>query len=340
MKFFWALILLLLFQQFQAQNLSAKVVDENNKPLVGATVYFDGTTSGVITNRDGIFSIEKPESISEPLLVITYLGYETLYEANNHYLKKVYQLKLRAENLDIVDLYDSPFSRKDMLEVFKDNFLGKGKPAKKCEILNIDDVIVYYVVKENTLYATSVKPIIIQNNYLGYKIKFDLEGFKVNFNTKSLDKIHQRQSYYAGFSFFEDINPKNINRRQKIHQRSLSKFFKSLVEGNLDNTKFQVGYKGFIVSPDKVFEVKPLEKNIFQVYLKSNVIKTFNGKYIPSKITLKYNSDLSTLHFQKPHCRVSRFGNIIDIQNVLLIGELSESKVAKMLPVNFSEYSE
>ncbi len=319
-----------------AQELKAKVVDENNKPLVGATVYFDGTTRGVITNMDGFFNIKKPENVSEPILVITYLGYETLYENNLKNLKSTYQLKPNPENLDAVDLYASPFSREEMLEVFKANFIGKGRPARKCKILNLDDVIVYFVVEENTLYAKSTNPIIIQNDYLGYKIKFDLKDFQVKYTTKTLDIHYLKQSYYAGFSFFEDINPKKLKRRQNIYESSLNKFFKSLIEENLDKTKFQVGYKSFLKNPKEIFGVKPLENELFLIYLKSSVIKIFKSKYIPTKITLKHKSELSTLQFQKTHCRVDQFGNNIDIQNLLLIGDLAESKVAKMLPVNFS----
>ncbi|RRO19635.1 carboxypeptidase-like regulatory domain-containing protein [Flavobacteriaceae bacterium 14752] len=323
-------------QNTYAQQLKAKVVDENNEPLVGATVYFDGTTRGVITNTDGFFNIKKPENISEPILVITYLGYETLYENNLKNLKNTYQLKPNPENLDTVDLYASPFSRKEMLEVFKANFLGKGRPARQCEILNLDDVIVYYVVKENTLYAKSTNPIIVKNDYLGYKIKFDLKDFQVKYSSKTLDIHYLKQSYYVGFSFFEDINPKKLKRRQKIYESSLNMFFRSLIEDNLDKTKFQVGYKGFLKNPKEIFGVKPIENDFFLIYLRSKVMKTFKSKYIPTKITLKHKGELSTLQFQKPFCRVDQFGNNIDIQNVLLIGDLAESKVAKMLPVNFS----
>lgn len=323
-------------KNLSAQKLSAKVVDENNEPLVGATVYFDGTTRGVITNTEGYFNIKKPENVSEPILVITYLGYETLYENNLKNLKNTYQLKPNPENLDTVDLYASPFSREEMLEVFKANFLGKGRPARQCEILNLDDVIVYYVVKENTLYAKSTNPIIVKNDYLGYKIKFDLIDFQVKYSSKTLDTHYLKQSYYAGFSFFEDINPKKQKRRQKIYEGSLNKFFKSLIEDKLDKTKFQVGYKGFVRKPEYIFGVKPIENDFFLIYLRSKVMKTFNSKYIPTKITLKHKGELSTLQFQKPHCRVDQFGNNIDIQNVLLMGDLAEYKVAKMLPVNFS----
>jgi hypothetical protein len=335
MKFVSVILLLFISISTQAQKLSAKVVDENNEPLVGATVYFDGTTRGVITNMEGVFSIEKTENISQPILVITYLGYEAMYETKINKLQKVYQLKPKAENLNTVDLYASPFSREDMLKVFKDNFLGKGRPARQCEILNLDDVIVYYVVDENTLYATSANPIIVKNDYLGYNVKFDLKDFQVKYSTKTLDELYMKRTYYAGFTFFEDINPEKKKKRQKVYKSSLSKFFKSLIEDNLDKTKFKVGYKGFIYKTDDVFGVKPLENGIFKIYLKSKVIKFFNFKYIPSKIILKHGGELSTLQFQKPYCRVDQFGNNIDIQNILLIGDLAKSKLSEMLPSNF-----
>jgi hypothetical protein len=223
-----------------------------------------------------------------------------------------------------------------MLKVFKKNFLGQGKPAQQCEILNLDDVIVYFNVENNTLYASSFDPIIVQNDYLGYKIRFDLVAFEVKYNTKSIDEIYQAQSFYTGYSFFEDLNPDKQKRRQKIYERSLTKFFKSLIKGDLEKTRFEVGYKGFIQSPDNIFSVKPIENNLYKISLKPNVIKTYNQMYVSSKIILKYKRDLSTIKFQKPYTRVDRYGNNIDIQNILLIGELSKSKVAEMLPINYS----
>lgn len=337
MKYFWLFIIFSCFKVIHAQKLSAKVVDENNEPLVGAAVYFDGTTRGVITNTRGLFNIEIPDNLADPRLVITFLGYETIVQSNIQNLKKVYQLKPTADNLDAVLLYDSPFSREDMLKVFIANFLGKGKPARNCEILNLDDVTLYYIVEENTLYATSVNPIIIKNDFLGYRVKFDLKAFEVKFNAKSLDDYYLKSSYYAGFSFFEDIDKRKTNRRNRIYESSLNYFFKALIKGNLDKTRFEVGYKGFITQPDYVFGIKPLDDDLFKVYLKSNVIKYFNEKYIPSKIILKHRSDLSTLKFQKPYCRVDQYGNNIDIENIGLLGDLSKSKVARMLPVNFSK---
>ncbi len=336
MKYLLFLLFYLLFTPISGQNFTAKVVDENNEPLVSATVYFDGTTRGVITNLEGVFNIENPNNLTELRLVITYLGYESFFIDDVENLKEVYQLQPKAENLNTVNLYTSPFSREEMIEVFKRNFLGEGKPARQCEILNLDDVVVYFKTENNTLYAEALNPVIVQNYYLGYKVNFDLKAFEVKFLTKNLDDSYQKQSFYAGFSYFEDTDRKKERNRQKLYERSLDKFLKSLVNGNLDQTKFQVGYQGFLLKPEKIFEVKPIDNNLFKVSLKPDVIKTFNGKYVPSKIILKYKSEMSTIQFQKPQLRVDQFGNNIDIQNILLIGEISKNKIAKMLPTNFT----
>ena len=52
--------------------IKGKVVDENNEPLIGATVYVKGTSRGTATDINGNYSIvvEKGE-----ILKITYVGY-------------------------------------------------------------------------------------------------------------------------------------------------------------------------------------------------------------------------------------------------------------------------
>ena len=52
--------------------IKGKVVDENNEPLIGASVYVKGTSRGTATDIDGNYSIvvEKGETLK-----ITYVGY-------------------------------------------------------------------------------------------------------------------------------------------------------------------------------------------------------------------------------------------------------------------------
>jgi hypothetical protein len=335
MKKIVVLLALICFQYTYSQSIEAKVVDENDQPLVGATVYFDGTTRGVITDLDGVFEIVPPENISKPTLVITYLGYDAIFITNIDDLKEIYQLQPRAESLNAVNIFKSPFSREEMMEVFKTYFLGAGRPAKKCEILNPNDVILYYVVKENTLYAESLNPIVIQNDFLGYNVRFDLQTFEVKYSTQSLDDDDLLESFYFGYSFFEDTNPKKSKVRNKIYFRSINYFFKSLVEDKLDLTNFYVGYDGDLANPETVFEVEPLSKNLYEVFLERRTYEMIDEKFAPTKIVLAYQYDISNILFLKPKIRINSFGNNLDVDNIRLIGELAEHRLAKMLPNNF-----
>jgi hypothetical protein len=318
-----------------AQELSAKVIDENNEPFINATVYFDGTTIGVITNLDGVFTIEKPYNLTDPALVITSLGYETIYITDIDHLQDTYQLKPKSVTLDAVNIYDSPFSREEMLEVFKTYFLGSGKEARQCEILNLKDVSVYFVKDENTLYARAANPINVQNDYLGYQVSFDLKIFKVKYSTTSLDDEFFLESFYGGYPFFKDTNPRRQRIRQKTYFSSLNFFFKSLVEDKLDLTNFTVGYDGVLMNPEKVLDVTPLSNNIYKVSLKNPEVDIETGAFKPTKIILTHKYDISNLLFKAAAIRVDQYGNNLDFDKIRLLGELSEYRLAKMLPTNF-----
>ena len=55
--------------------ISGKVVDaDGNEPLPGATILVKGTSNGVVTNFDGVFTIETANA--GDVLIITYLGYD------------------------------------------------------------------------------------------------------------------------------------------------------------------------------------------------------------------------------------------------------------------------
>lgn len=57
-----------------AQNVVGTVTDENGDPLFGATILWEGTSIGTVTNEEGWFEI--PAQPDTSLLVIRYVGYE------------------------------------------------------------------------------------------------------------------------------------------------------------------------------------------------------------------------------------------------------------------------
>ena len=57
--------------------LKGKVVDHSNgKPLPYATIALFGTSLGSITNQSGEFSFKIPGKLSDPMLVVSYMGYK------------------------------------------------------------------------------------------------------------------------------------------------------------------------------------------------------------------------------------------------------------------------
>ena len=76
---FYKVLLLLLtllpLQAFAQSKASGTVVDEaNGEPIIGATVKVKGSSSGVVTDIDGRFSID---IIPGQTLEISYIGYTT-----------------------------------------------------------------------------------------------------------------------------------------------------------------------------------------------------------------------------------------------------------------------
>lgn len=59
----------------QTQNIKGLVLDENNEPIIGATVSVKGSTTGTLTDADGEFSINIPSDVKT--LTFSFIGYET-----------------------------------------------------------------------------------------------------------------------------------------------------------------------------------------------------------------------------------------------------------------------
>ena len=67
-----------LCQAADAQTVSGRVSDaETGRGLPAATVQVEGTSRGTVSNREGDYQLAVPDSVSRPILVVRFLGYET-----------------------------------------------------------------------------------------------------------------------------------------------------------------------------------------------------------------------------------------------------------------------
>jgi len=99
-------------------DITGIVTDKKDQPIIGASLFLEGTYDGGVTDIDGNFSFQSSES-GEKKLIVTYLGYET--KEININLDDVNRLtiKLResAMSLDAVEISASTFKAGDNSKV-------------------------------------------------------------------------------------------------------------------------------------------------------------------------------------------------------------------------------
>ena len=77
------------------RQLTGVVLDaDSNEPLIGATLYWKNTTAGATTSADGSFSLRRVSGFD--ILVVDYLGYETLEQEMSDKSVHEVTLKLKA----------------------------------------------------------------------------------------------------------------------------------------------------------------------------------------------------------------------------------------------------
>lgn len=277
-KFYVFIVTCLLVGFTYAQEITGYVYDAHTKePIPGVTVYFDGTSTGVVTGLDGYFELTTSVRINSPLLV-SYMGYTSVQVADpyNAGVIKVY-LEESSFKLDEIVLQADPFTREEKMKVFREQFLGKDFKGK-CSILNEDAIVVTYSMGTQTLFAYADEPLQIKNDYLGYDITYNLLAFEAHYHKTSLDPNWMRNVFFAGTSFFRDVSEdkgKYERRRRKIYYGSPVHFLKTLANEQLTEEKFGI-YKGsFPVDPKlhfKVADTLPGLKKVSVEHLKWNVL--------------------------------------------------------------------
>ena len=104
-------LLLLAFISNAQQTISGTVVDEKNKPVIGANVFIDGTYDGASTDANGKFNFKTTTSGNQ-LLVVSFLSYETIKVTIvvEKFQNQTVKLKESVNTLDAVVITAGTFS--------------------------------------------------------------------------------------------------------------------------------------------------------------------------------------------------------------------------------------
>lgn len=354
--------LFLFFMMFtislHSQVLEGMVFDsKTQESLPGATIYLDGTTISTITDDKGNFSINTRNS--NATLVVSFVGYTT-YRLENplQYQNKKIKILLveQSISLDEVVVGKGPFSRKQMMKVFREQFLGESKAGSSCRIENEDDIILYYDVSKNTLNASARNPLKIKNNHLEYEVNFDLEELVVQYNYKSLDKFNQRQSFFSGTTFYKDIakGKKANKKRAEAFHGSATHFALTLANNTWQKEDIRLFVEGFPANPDDYFQVKDTLalKKVTLIKDPQKSVKKFkkekgaSGHIVisesneyemkPTNFNILYKKDKqSIVEFVDKVLYVDRNGNYSPIYGILYGGHIGSLKAGDMLPTDY-----
>ena len=259
------LIFLLYGLHISAQiSLKGRVISaDSHQPVVAANVYLSNTSVGTITDAKGEFNITHfPAGRFD--LVVSFIGYET------------YRLELRSDKLPnnleillhpkinelqevIVESYDKDGWDK-WGKIFTDNFIGTASFAQDCKLMNPDAVHFRFEKKRNIIKVTADEQLIIENNALGYLLKYNLTKFEYNPDTKEF--------FFQGFPFFEEmqtdrrgLSKRWVENRQAAYYGSITHFMRSLYRNKLIEQEFEIK-KLVNVSPAERKRVEALYRTI------------------------------------------------------------------------------
>jgi len=351
------LLLLLSFSVSYGQTISGYVFDEaENKPMEGAFVYIDGTTISASTDAKGFFSITTGHKYNAAL-IITFMGFETLRIEDPYKYGKPFKVLLREDAImlnEVVISKGGPFTRKQMLRAFRRQFLGN-RGGSRCKIENEQDINLHFNTTTNTLEATAIKPLIIKNSYLEYKLAFDLEGFQANYGYTTLEDDAIRQSYFAGTTFFTDLSEKGKadKKRKEAYIGSPVHFMRTIAAGDWQKEKYQLYADRIPVDYTSYFKVTDTAnyKKVTLIDIPQNVkntraaIASSGMSFMKKKNQTKYGDvkfdllrngkEQSTLGFNEGYFYIDENGLFFPLFEVIFGGYMGELKAGDLLPVDY-----
>ena len=359
-------VLLFLYIFFAAGNIMAqsdaflitgKVLDATTKlPLQGASVFAQNTTIGTATDQQGNFTLRLLNGGYD--LIITFTGYQTVNRriTTADALDKSIVIEVAQKEKALEDVViKSSNEVKDGLEkygsFFEENFIGKTANSSQCSIKNKEVLKFYYYKKKNRLKVLATAPLEIENNALGYSIKYTLDSFTHEYASQL--------STYSGYPLFKDMQPTDEaqraswnNNRLKAYLGSTLHFMRSVYNKRIKEEGFEIQlvaknndaetaipvadfYGALNYSKNdstQLVEITPNQQNLAVLY----------NKEVPDPLYISQSGDvarkfqLSILTIAPEQAiGIEQNGYFFDQNDITINGYWTWQKVADVLPYDF-----
>jgi hypothetical protein len=215
-------------------SLSGTVRDSlTQKPLPFASVFLANTTLGATTTEQGTFTFERVPAGSYDV-VASYVGYRLAKQAITvGAAPQRLTLALAPTGTQLGEVVVRPRpNRATDYQKFTELFLGRSTFSQQCRIRNPDEVLVDFDAETNELTASAIKFVQVDNQALGYRVKYYGLHFTCNFT--------QQVVTFYGQPVFEEMTPRSARQRQqweanreRAYLGSPTHFFRSLRDSQL-----------------------------------------------------------------------------------------------------------
>jgi len=216
----------------------------DKKPIENVSVFLSNATTGDKTAADGSFTLHnvKPGKYD---LVVTDVAYETysqplIVEGRDIRLPDIVIAPQTRSLQEVKIQYHADPDRSRYLERFIEAFIGNSDRARDCKLINPEVLDLKYDKEKQVLTASSADFLVIENDALGYRIKYLLNDFWLR------DSLSHQQIRYQGYTLFEEMKGSARRKarwqraREDVYGNSAMHFFRAAIADKLEENNFRV----------------------------------------------------------------------------------------------------
>lgn len=234
----------------QLYTITGVVQDKKGETLPGAGIYLSGYTTATVTDNDGKFVLAKlkPGSYEVVVQMIGYLPYSKSVVISDQTVNIKVVLQENTVQLREVVITADP-NRERHLQMFREFFIGRTPNSAKCKILNPEVLYTKFDGDHRVLSVTSNEFLVVENKALGYRLKYMLNLFEYNMDSRIV--------YFSGLPVFEDLKGSGGKRKTWLKNREVAyagspqHFFQALYRNKVQEEGFIIYKRITVPNPNR-----------------------------------------------------------------------------------------
>lgn len=262
----------------QLYSIKGKITNkETGLAIAGASVFLSNTSYGTVSNNNGYFELKNIRQ-GKYDIIASFIGFETY---NNSLT-----LNASIDNLNI-QIKEKPKELEGVVvrqylkngweqwgTFFIQSFIGTSALGLQCKLKNPEVLKFSHMKKDGLLYVDAMEPLLVENKALGYEIRYQMESFVYNFNTKAL--------FYAGYPLFIEMegNKSKQNKWEKArayaYEFSCLRFLRSVFRNRLVEDGYEIYRMDRIPNVEKQ-QWLARERQYYDTVSKKLTIKNFSA---------------------------------------------------------------